>query len=102
TAEAVGTPAWLAATARTWMYGAAGPSGVDPPLLVRPAPGVGALPIGSWVEVTGHVDDPAAADCARVWNTEQGSGPLAQTPAEQVMTCREQFVITGVRATTAP
>jgi hypothetical protein len=84
------------------MYGSDGPSGVDPPLLVRPAPGVGDLPLGQWVEITGHVDDAAAAECTRRWTVEPGNGPLVQTPAEQVMTCREQFVITAVRATAAP
>jgi len=70
----------------------AGPTlGVIPhPTAVMPASWEGALPPGTWVQVTGHFDDPAAATCAdALFGT-------VNTPARLVLWCRSQFVATRV------
>lgn len=97
------TPAWLADSATIAMYGSAGPEGVDPPLLVRSDPAVLAtLPLDTWLEVTGHLDDPASGACQRAW-TGQDAGTISpESAAEQVFSCREQFVITSVHTVSAP
>lgn len=105
TSPATGSPAWLADSAVVAMYGVSGPQGVDSPLLVRADPNsIATLPIDTWLEVTGHFDDPASTDCLRSWTEANGAGkfPVEQTPAEQVATCREQFVITAVRPVSVP
>ncbi len=53
-----------------------------------------ALPVGTWLTVTGHFDDAAASTCS--------GGPAGGTPADAVLWCREQFVVTGARRTDAP
>jgi hypothetical protein len=101
TAEATGSPGWLARSATIAMFGSGGPDGVEGPLLVRSAPSLGDLPLGTWLQVTGHFDDAAASMCERRW-ADSVSGPIELTPAEQVLTCREQFVVTEVHAASAP
>jgi hypothetical protein len=102
TSPATGSPAWLADSATIAMFGSAGPQGVEGPLLVRAGPDLAALPLETWLEITGHFDDPAAAGCQRSWTGDAGSTPSAETTAEQVFSCREQFVITAVRTVAAP
>jgi hypothetical protein len=102
TFPATGSPTWLAGSATIAMFGSAGPQGVDGPLLVRAGPDLATLPLDTWLEVTGHFDDPAAAGCQRSWTGDAGSTPSPETPAEQVLSCREQFVITAVRTVPAP
>jgi hypothetical protein len=102
TSPATGTPSWLANSATIAMFGSAGPEGVDGPLLVRPDPALATLPLGTWLEVTGHFDDPASVGCQRSWIGDAGTTPSQETAAEQVLICREQFVITSVRAVAAP
>jgi hypothetical protein len=97
-----GTPAWLAETATIAMFGSQGPEGVDGPLRVRSDPSVGSLPVGSWLEITGHFDDPAARGCTRSWVGSADSAPSPESAAEQVLACREQFVITAVKAVPTP
>ncbi|HEX2755294.1 MAG TPA: hypothetical protein VHM48_07515 [Candidatus Limnocylindrales bacterium] len=60
------------------------------------------LPYGSWLEVSGHFDDPAAAGCVRGWTPDEADSISPETAAEQVFSCREQFVITAVRPVAAP
>jgi hypothetical protein len=101
TFPASGSPAWLADSATIKMYGRGGPESVDAPLLVRADPAaIAKLPTGTWLEVTGHFDDPEAKRCRRSWVTETES-PSPQTTVEQVLSCREQFVITTVRTVRA-
>ena len=103
TAEVGGSPDWLASTPSIAAYGRGGLGGVELPLLIRGDPTTAAsLPLGTWLEVTGHFDDPAAASCQRSWIGDLGSTPIAETAAEQVLSCREQFVITAVRTVAAP
>ena len=102
TFPATGTPAWLAGSASVLMFGSTGPNGVDPALLARGGPAAGDLPLNTWLTVTGHFDDPAAGSCTRRWWGDPASTPLELTAAEQVLTCREQFVITSFRSVAAP
>jgi len=102
TAEATGSPSWLATSATIAMFGTAGPDGADLPLLVRADPSVGELPFDGWVEVTGHFDDPAAGTCSRTWAGSQGDSTSPETPAEQQLVCREQFVISSYHVVAAP
>jgi hypothetical protein len=102
TYPATGSPTWLANSATIAMFGSAGPQGVDGPLLVRAASDLATLPLDTWLEVTGHFDDPASPDCQRSWTGDAGSAPSPETAAEQVFSCREQFVITTARGVAAP
>ena len=105
TPGAAGSPAWLADEPTIGMFGRQGVDGVDPPMLVRADPEVIAgLSTNIWLEVTGHFDDPAAADCQRSWIEDNGWGasPVPQTPAEQVASCKEQLVITATRPVPTP
>ena len=50
--------------------------------------------IGQEVELTGHFDDPASADCR--WLPAAHSAPWRIVPAETVNACRLRFVVTAV------
>jgi hypothetical protein len=103
TAQATGSPPWLADAATIKMFGRAGMDGVDGPLLVRANPSaVATLPIGVWLEITGHFDDPAAAGCRRSWAADVGGTISPESVEEQVLSCREQFVITEFHSVPAP
>ena len=61
-------------------------------LYVDPASGIDLAALrGSWVSVTGHFDDPAAAGCT--------FGP---NPAYFVLHCRSRFVVASIEPTVAP
>ena len=60
------------------------------PLTVDPGSGVALLPPGRMVTVTGHYDDPAAADCAVVPGGSPGDAIAA---AAQVLQCRATLVV---------
>jgi hypothetical protein len=73
-----------------------------PTLGVIPRPGAaipaswgGLLPPGTWVQVTGHLDDPAAAGCGSAFSAGFSKGGI-DTPAKFVTWCRSQFVATRV------
>jgi hypothetical protein len=75
----------------------AGFEGVGMKISIDPATGVTMPPRGQWVEVVGHLDDPAARDCA----------PLSATGGEQdpvkvVLTCRTEFALESVAAVAGP
>ncbi len=59
--------------------------------------------VGQWIEIQGHLDDPAAASCRPVYNPlwidslEEPRPPLPDV-AETVLRCRSVFVATAVRA----
>jgi hypothetical protein len=59
--------------------------------------------LGQWIEIQGHLDDPAAATCMPVYNPlwvdtlEEPIPPLPDV-AETVLRCRSVFVATAVRA----
>ena len=52
-----------------------------------------------WVEVTGHWDDPAAAECHWIPQPEL---PWSGPGSDLVASCREKFVATSVTPTSAP
>ncbi len=95
-----GTPAWLATQSTIRMFGSGGPDGLDGSIWVVKDPALAELALGTWLEVTGHFDDPAAAACVRT--TPEGSDTVPETAAEAVLHCREQFVITSVTPAEAP
>ncbi len=55
---------------------------------------------GSWIEVTGHFDDPAAASCR--WSPSYSSELYYTGQASFVESCRQQFVVTAVRVVDGP
>jgi hypothetical protein len=62
---------------------------------IDPATGVTMPPRGQWVEVVGHLDDPAARDCAPVMSGEQD-------PVKVVLTCRTELVPESVTPVAGP
>jgi hypothetical protein len=62
---------------------------------IDPATGLAMPSRGQWVEVVGHLDDPAARDCAPV-----ASG--SQDPVRVVLTCRTEFVAESVTPVAGP
>ncbi len=91
-ALATGEPAWLAAPSGLRLYGQRGWDSDDVALDVQIEPGSGlTLPEGTWLNVVGRFDDPTAASCTRnAGRAEAGVGE----PAQQVLWCRQQFVLT--------
>ena len=79
-------PSWLAVSDVPWL---GGPEGADfltgLPVSVDPSTGI-AIPRATWLTVTGHFDDAAAAEC----------------PRELVVWCRERFVITKLSRAEPP
>jgi hypothetical protein len=60
---------------------------------------------GSWVEMTGHLDDPAASTCTARPSDEfpDMSDPPPPPDRDQVVfACRLAFVVTAVRVVSAP
>ena len=96
----VGEPAWLTCRLNVPADQLAATEGADDPTLgvipdpdaIMPAPWEGILPAGTWVRVTGHFDDPAAATCAGATFQD------VDTPALLVRWCRALFVATRVTA----
>jgi hypothetical protein len=64
---------------------------------IDPASGVTMPPRGQWVEVVGHLDDPAARDCAPVAGMDGEQDPL-----RVVLTCRTEFVPESVTPVAGP
>lgn len=61
---------------------------------VDPASGVVLPEPGQWLEVTGHIDDPASLRC--------GDAPGDLDPAWLIFQCRTQFVVTDARPVSGP
>jgi len=60
---------------------------------------------GSWVEMTGHLDDSAASTCTAKLSDEflgDSDPPPPPDPDQVVFTCRLAFVATAVRVISAP
>ena len=98
-----GTPSWLAGPMTTMLEGPPRPDDLvmSVPVHLDPALGI-TLPPNAWVRVTLHLDDPAAATCTR--ETTAPERPVGE-PADHVLWCRQQLVVTGfteVRAPAAP
>jgi hypothetical protein len=69
----------------------------------RVPPAVPPLPIGFYLRVSGHFDDPTAAGCRRaIPNAVPGRGAPPEAAADSVQWCREQFVVTGWEALLGP
>jgi hypothetical protein len=56
--------------------------------------------IGAWLQVTGHYDDPAAADCR--WTPNNDELAYYAGSEWQVNGCRMQFVVTAVKVVDGP
>ncbi len=91
------SPAWLVcgsynelAMSETAGFGSAGIA-----VNIDPASGVTMPPRGQWIEVVGHLDDPAARDC-----TPAGGGE--QDPVRVLLTCRAEFVAESVKPVAGP
>ncbi len=69
--------------------------GVGMNISIDPATGVTMPPRGQWLEVVGHLDDPAARDCAPVDSGEQD-------PLRVVLTCRTELVAESVTPVAGP
>jgi hypothetical protein len=52
---------------------------------------------GTWVEITGHLDDPASTGCSRTSENEEFVLP---DPEDAIAICRGRFVVSGVRRLT--
>ena len=65
---------------------------------VDPASGL-EIPLDSWVEVTGAFDHEAAADCTRSPTTEDLP---VQSVSEQILWCRQRFVVSAVERVSGP
>lgn len=95
-----GQPAWLTCRLNVPADQVAATERADDPTLgvipdpnaIMPASWEGILPAGTWVRVTGHFDDPAAATCAGAAFQD------VDTPALLVRWCRALFVATRVAA----
>jgi hypothetical protein len=65
---------------------------------IDPASGVSMPERGTWVELTVHLDDPAAQACGETTFAEQEGGP----PERWVTYCRGQMVVESVAAVDGP
>ncbi|HEX5590876.1 MAG TPA: hypothetical protein VFX65_11355 [Candidatus Limnocylindrales bacterium] len=96
-----GSPEWLAPYSLWRLYGTGGPDGLDGALPFAIDPSLGdTIPTGTWLTVTGHFDDAAAATCERT--VPEGWGPVGGDNELARLHCRELFVVTGVEARDAP
>jgi hypothetical protein len=97
-------PAWLAAPNLNVLALAPTDSDWVPSTQVLLHPVLGELPplawSNTWLEVTGHYDDPAAVDCRWTPTTEWLA--VYRGRAEQVVACRQQFVVTAVKVVSGP
>lgn len=66
---------------------------------IDPASGVTMPARGTWVELTVHLDDPAAQDCG---TDAVGADAGDRTPEQIVLFCRGQMVVESVSAIAAP
>jgi len=68
------------------------PFGSGIQVAIDPASGVTMPPRGQWLEVVGHLDDPAARDCS-----DFGGGEVSA-----VLSCRTEFVAESVHPVAGP
>lgn len=102
-----GAPAWLAASSTVWLtddgrpdFPTAIPFHVDPAIAIK-------LSASRWYEVSGRFDDTAAAECtgrapAVLYPDERPASLPPEMPDEQVLWCRQQFVVEAARVVEAP
>ena len=65
---------------------------------IDPASGVTMPERGTWVELTVHLDDPAAQSCGETTVAEEEDGP----PEQWILFCRGQMVVESVSAVDGP
>ncbi|MGZ8563960.1 MAG: hypothetical protein ACXWWU_10125, partial [Candidatus Limnocylindria bacterium] len=56
--------------------------------------------VGTWLDLTGHFDDPASARCH--WTPPQDQLQYYSGAASQQNQCRQQFVVTEVQVVDGP
>ena len=92
-------PAWLVCQNVNYnglsISESAGFEGVGVKISIDPATGLTMPPRGQWVEVVGHLDDPAARDCAPVTSGDQD-------PVRVVLTCRTELAAESVAPVGGP
>lgn len=95
-----GTPAWIAEPSQLVLRGSDAPQADTGQIAVHvdPASGI-SVPLKEWVEVTGHFDDPVAAQCLRQRAVESLS---VESTDEQVHSCRQRLVVTAVQVVDPP
>jgi hypothetical protein len=72
-------------------------------LVPRIPPDVAPIPLGFYLRVTGHFDDPSAAGCRRAAAFGvPGRGVPLEAAADSVQWCREQFVVSSWQALLGP
>ena len=76
-----------------------GSDGIGLPVLIDPASGVSMPERGTWLELTVHLDDPAARSCGA-----DAVGAMAEerTPEAWVLFCRGRMVVESVTAVDGP
>jgi len=95
-----GKPDWLAKDPELKLFGRAGATGLDGAIPVHVSPTLeDRPPTDTWLTVSGHFDDPAAANCEMAYPEGWGS---VREPDLQVLACRERFVITAFETREAP
>lgn len=72
--------------------------GIGLNVTVDPASGVSMPPRGTWIELTVHLDDPAAQGCDEAALAHDGEDP----PGQYVLFCRGQMVVESVAAVDGP
>lgn len=73
--------------------------GIGLPVSIDPSSGVAMPERGTWVELTVHLDDPAAQSCGA-----DGVGAMAEerTPEAWVLFCRGRMVVGSASAVDGP
>lgn len=93
-----GTPRWQAEPSRYLaQFSRDGDSGAMP-VHFSPESGLSGLPDG-WYSMSGRFADPRSQSCSR-WPT--GPPFVAESPAEQILWCNQQFVVTNAVPAAAP
>ena len=100
--DSVSSPAWLTEPSMRRVFGSRGTSSPAGGLGAWLDPALSEIPDGQWVRVTGHFDDPSSATCT--WTHPDGFDltGVGLLPDEQVLTCRERFVITSFQRIDGP
>ncbi len=73
--------------------------GIGVTVSIDPTSGVAMPPRGSWIELTAHLDDPAAQACDEA---AQAAGWTDYDPASVVLGCRTQLVVEAVQPVAGP
>lgn len=93
-----GDPGWLAERSTVSASGGVG-SGDAGRFPVHIDPELGQPPLAEWLRIRGHFADLRAVECVRKPSSKASS---AETPEEQVLWCRQQFVVSGFERVPTP